>query len=116
MVHDAVGHGFSLRMQRRGYRVLQAGSCSPEGLFHFRGGSMSSDFIYASQEAAELREELRLLKEKYEMLETGVEKLKSELDEVCSSLTSVVAGGASWEQVITLAFIMLVQNSRQNSK
>lgn len=40
---------------------------------------MSSDFIYASQEAAELREELRLLKEKYEMLETGVEKLKSEL-------------------------------------
>jgi len=45
---------------------------------------MSSDFIYAnfiyaSHEAAELREELRLLKEKYEMLETGVEKLKSEL-------------------------------------
>lgn len=40
---------------------------------------MSSDFIYASQEAAELREELRLLKEKYEMLEAGVEKLKSEL-------------------------------------
>ena len=89
MVHVAVGHGFSLRMQRRGYRVLQAGSCSPEGLFHFCGGSMSSDFIYASHEAAELREELRLLKEKHNNLLTGLEKL-------CASMSSIDSKSDSW--------------------